>query len=62
MSAGCAYVVSTLTPPVNSIEKFSPRTTRNTTAATNVSNETTLNTSAWRMNGMSRRMRKNSML
>ena len=35
---------------------------RNATAATNVSTEMTLNTSAWRMNGMSRRIRKNSMV
>ena len=47
-------------PPVNSIEKCRPRVTRKNTAARKVSNEMTLNTSACRMNGMSRWMRKNS--
>src|SRR4051794_11606814 len=49
-------------PPVNSIEKCRPRVARKKTAARNVSNEMTLNTSACRMNGMSRRMRKNSIV
>src|SRR5678815_1459292 len=60
MSAGWAYCVSMTVPPVNSIEKCSPRVARKKTAARNVSSEMTLNTSACRMNGMSRWMRKNS--
>jgi len=55
-------VASTAVPPVNSMEKFRPRVTRKKTAARNVSSEMMLNTSACRMNGMSRRIRKNSMM
>jgi hypothetical protein len=39
-----------------------PLVTRKITASTNVIAEITLNTSAWRMKGMSFRMRKNSMV
>src|SRR5678815_5065229 len=49
-------------PPVNSIEKCRPRVARKKTAARNVSSEMTLNTSACRMNGMSLRIRKNSIV
>src|SRR6185295_16135037 len=47
-------------PPVNSIEKCRPRVTRKKTAAKKVSADTMLKINACRMNGMSRRMRKNS--
>ena len=47
-------------PPVNSMEKCRPFTARNATAAMNVSSEMMLNVSACRMNGMSRRILKNS--
>jgi len=61
-SAVCAYSTSSTVPPVNSTEKCRPRVIRKKTAAKKVSAEMTLNTSAWRMKGMSRRMRKNSMV
>ncbi len=60
-SAACGVAISMTVPPVNSTEKCSPRVARKNTAAMNVTIDTTLNHSAWRMNGMSRRMRKNSM-
>src|SRR6478672_11662341 len=47
-------------PPRKSTPRFRPLTARKMTAAMNVTNEMTLNTSACRMNGMSREMRKNS--
>src|SRR5580765_6651952 len=47
-------------PPRKSTPRFRPLTARKMTAATNVTNEMMLNTSACRMNGMSREMRKNS--
>src|SRR4028118_857772 len=49
-------------PPVNSIEKCRPRVARKNTAARKVTSEITLKISACRMNGMSRRIRKNSIL
>ena len=49
-------------PPVNSIDRCRPRVARKNTAATKVNAEMALNTSAWRMKGMSLRMRKNSMI
>src|SRR4030066_612632 len=48
-------------PPVKSTPKLSPRAARKNTASRNVITEITLNTSAWRMNGMSLRILKNSM-
>src|SRR6478735_4775059 len=48
-------------PPVNSTPRCRPRVIRNSTASTNVTAEITLNTSACRMKGISRSMRKNSM-
>src|SRR4030066_341827 len=48
-------------PPVKSTPKLSPRVARKNTASRNVITEITLNTSAWRMNGMSLRILKNSM-
>src|SRR5664279_3178909 len=42
------------------MEKCSPLLARKNTASRNVSKEMTLNTSAWRMKGMSFLMRKNS--
>ena len=47
-------------PPVNSTDRCSPRVTRKNTAAAKVRNEMMLNTSAFSMNGMSRRILKNS--
>src|SRR6185503_17042358 len=47
-------------PPVNSTPRCSPLVARKMTASTKVINEMMLNTSAWRMKGMSLRMRKNS--
>jgi len=61
MSALWAYSVSMTVPPVNSIDRCSPRVSRKNTASANVAKEMMLNTSACRMNGMSRRRRKNSM-
>ena len=43
------------------MEKFRPLVARKTTESTNTTSEMMLNTSAWRMKGMLRRMRKNSM-
>jgi len=60
--AAWAYCTSMSEPPVNSMEKCRPRVTRKKTAAAKVKNEMTLKTSACRMNGMSRLMRKNSMV
>src|SRR3954463_15087908 len=48
-------------PPVNSTEKLSPRVARKNTASRNVMAEMTLNTNACFMNGMVRRILKNSM-
>src|SRR5690348_12906627 len=48
-------------PPVNSTPRCKPRVRRKNTASTNVTAEITLNTSAWRMKGISLWMRKNSM-
>ena len=62
MSAAWAYAASMTVPPVNSIEKCRPRVARKKTAARNVTSETTLSTSACRMNGMSRLIRKNSIV
>src|SRR6266702_7946196 len=42
------------------MEKFKPLVERKNTARRNVTSDTTLNASAWRMNGMSRRILKNS--
>src|SRR5258708_6189642 len=47
-------------PPVNSTPRCRPLVARKITARTKVINEMMLNTSAWRMNGMSLRIRKNS--
>src|SRR5436190_5901299 len=47
-------------PPRKSTPRFRPLTARKMTAAMNVTSEMMLNTSACRMNGMSREMRKNS--
>src|SRR5258706_7484315 len=58
--AGCWYLISITVPPVNSIEKFRPLVARKNTARRNVTSDTTLNASAWRMNGMSLRILKNS--
>src|SRR5262245_54623709 len=44
------------------MEKFRPRTARKPTAARKVSSEMTLKTSAYRMNGMVRRILKNSIV
>ncbi len=60
MSAVCAYATSITVPPVNSIDGFRPRVTRKNTAARKVMKEIAFSTSAWRMNGMSLLMRKNS--
>src|SRR4051812_35877276 len=60
-SVACWYFNSITVPPVNSTDRCSPRWNRKNTAATKVNAEITLNTSAWRMNGMSFLMRKNSM-
>src|SRR4029453_17786272 len=49
-------------PPRKSTPRLSPRVARKNTASTNVTSEITLNTSAWRMNGMSRVNLKNSMM
>ena len=48
-------------PPVNSTDKCKPRLNRKNTAAKKVASEIRLNTIACRMNGMSRRILKNSM-
>src|ERR1700712_2662678 len=47
-------------PPVNSTDRCSPLENRKNTAARNVTSEITLKTSAFSMNGMSRRILKNS--
>src|ERR1041384_4659943 len=47
-------------PPVNSSDRFRPLVARKNTAARNVISEITLNTSACRMNGIVRRILKNS--
>src|SRR5438105_10289186 len=49
-------------PPRKSTPRFNPLVERKNTAARNMANEMTLNTSACRMNGMSRVKRKNSMV
>ena len=49
-------------PPVNSTDKCRPRENRKNTAAKNVISEIRLNANAFFMNGMSRRILKNSML
>src|SRR5438128_12372083 len=49
-------------PPVNSMEKFRPFVARKKTAARKVSSDTILNASACRMNGMSWRILKNSIV
>src|SRR3546814_14564097 len=48
-------------PPVNSIDRWKPRARMKNTAARNVTRLMMFSTSAWRMNGMVRWMRKNSM-
>src|SRR4030066_34856 len=48
-------------PPVKSTPKLSPRAAKKNPASRNVITEITLNTSAWRMNGMSLRILKISM-
>src|SRR5258706_1500650 len=58
--AGCWYLISITVPPVTSIEKFRPLVARKNTARRKVRSDTTLNASAWRMNGMSLRILKNS--
>ena len=59
-SAACVYWASITVPPVNSIDRCRPRVVRKNTAAAKVMNEIALKTNAWRMNGMSRRILKNS--
>src|SRR5699024_2940204 len=49
-------------PPVNSIDRLKPRSTMKVMAARKKNTLTRLSTSAWRMNGMVRRVRKNSMV
>ena len=61
MATGCAKLTSIRVPPVNSTDKCRPRLKRKNTAAKKVINEIALNTKAWRMNGMSLRILKNSM-
>ena len=61
MATGCAKLTSIKVPPVNSTERCRPRLKRKNTAAKKVSKEIALNTKAWRMNGMSLRILKNSM-
>src|ERR1700710_898932 len=48
--------------PVNSTERCSPRWIRKNTAKAKVMKDTAFSTSAWRMNGMVRWIRKNSMM
>src|ERR1017187_10568650 len=45
---------------MNSTDKFSPRLNRKNTASTKVANDTALKNNAWRMNGMSLCILKNS--
>src|SRR5437763_6516587 len=59
-STACSYATSMTVPPRKSTPRLSPRVARNSTAARNVINDMTLNTSACRMNGISRVKRKNS--
>ena len=61
-SAGWLYAISITVPPRKSTPRLRPRVARNNTASRKVTNEITLNTSACFMNGMTVRMRKNSML
>src|ERR1700756_5094503 len=61
-STACSYATSITVPPRKSTPRFNPRVARNNTAARNVISEMTLNTSACRMNGMSRVNLKNSIV
>src|ERR1700760_738048 len=49
-------------PPVNSTDRCSPRWIRKKTAKAKVTKDTAFSTSAWRMNGMVRWIRQNSMM
>src|SRR5260364_374468 len=60
--AGCGYWTSSTVPPVNSMDRCSPRLSRKKMAAMNVSVEMMLNISARCMNGISFLKRKNSMI
>src|SRR5260364_105020 len=60
--AGCGYWTSSTVPPVNSMDRCSPRLSRKKMAAMNVSSEMMLIISARCMNGISFRKRKNSMI
>ena len=61
-SAGARYDTSITVPPVNSIDRFSPRKIRKPTAIRNVMAEAALKYSEYRMNGIVLRIRKNSIV